>query len=101
MNYFVTAIGTDSGKTIVSAILTEALRADYWKPVQAGYPTDSETVQKLVSNSISKIHPETYLLKTAASPHAAAKLEGIDIQLKNIIIPQTENNLIIETNVYR
>jgi hypothetical protein len=24
------------GKTIASAIITEALEADYWKPVQAG-----------------------------------------------------------------
>ena len=61
---FVTGIGTDIGKTIVSAILTEALAADYWKPVQAGSIdyTDSMAVQALISNPYSKIHPEAYLL---------------------------------------
>ena len=34
--YFITGIGTEVGKTIASAIITQALKADYWKPVQAG-----------------------------------------------------------------
>jgi len=96
MNYFVTGIDTDSGKTVVSAILCEALEADYWKPVQAGLPMDSETVRNLVSNSSTTIHKETYFLKTPASPHAAAKLDGVGIQLTNFIQPNTFNNLIIE-----
>ena len=58
MNYFVTGIGTDVGKTVVSAVLVEALNADYWKPVQCGFPRDTETVKSLVSNPISTFHPE-------------------------------------------
>ena len=56
---FVTGIGTDVGKTVVSAILTEALQADYWKPVQAGFDdgTDSEFVRSLISNPNTVIHP--------------------------------------------
>jgi len=96
MNYFVTGIDTDSGKTMASAILCEALNADYWKPVQAGLPTDSETVRSLLSNTKSTIHKETYLLKTPASPHAAAKIDGIRIDLDQFILPETENDLIIE-----
>jgi dethiobiotin synthetase len=96
MNYFVTAIDTDSGKTLVSAILCEALGADYWKPVQAGLPRDSDTVQSLISNPITKIHPETYLLKTPASPHASAKIDGTQIILKDFILPNSKNHLIIE-----
>lgn len=96
MNYFVTGIDTDSGKTLVSAILCEALTADYWKPVQAGLPKDSETVRSLISNSRSTIHAETYLLKTPASPHAAARLDGIRIELDKFILPVTANDLIIE-----
>ena len=96
MNYFVTGIDTDSGKTLVSAILCEALETDYWKPVQAGLPKDSETVRSLISNSKSTIHKETYLLKTPASPHAAAKIDGIRIDLDQFILPETENDLIIE-----
>jgi len=95
-NYFVTAIGTDSGKTLASAILCEALQADYWKPIQAGLPKDSDTVKSLISNSVTKILPEAFLLKTPASPHAAAKLDKITISLKEISAPSTKNNLIIE-----
>jgi len=70
----VTGIDTDSGKTLVSAILCDALEADYWKPIQAGTPADKDTVRDLISNRTTVIHPETYFLKTAASPHAAARL---------------------------
>lgn len=98
MIYFVTGIGTDVGKTIISAILTEALKADYWKPVQAGNldSTDSMLVKSLVSNSKTKIHPESYRLKLPASPHYAAAQENITIRLSEIKIPKTDNNLIIE-----
>ncbi len=96
MNYFVTAIGTDCGKTFFSAILCEALKADYWKPVQAGLPHDSNTVKNLISNSDSKIQSETFVLNTPASPGAAAKLDGVRIELDKIKIPETKNNLVIE-----
>ncbi|TAH03784.1 MAG: dethiobiotin synthase [Sphingobacteriales bacterium] len=96
--YFITGIGTNVGKTIASAILTEALQANYWKPVQAGdlQQTDTHKVQSLVSNSQSVFYPEIYRLNTPASPHAAAKIDGIEIDLAKFILPQTKNNLIIE-----
>ncbi|MFM7430986.1 MAG: dethiobiotin synthase [Flammeovirgaceae bacterium] len=94
MNYFVTAIGTDSGKTVVSAILCKALGADYWKPVQAGFPRDADAISQLVPNTI--IYPEAYLLNTPASPHAAAKIDNIVIDKSKISLPKTNNNLIIE-----
>jgi len=95
---FVTGIGTDVGKTLVSSILVEALQADYWKPVQTGsfFSTDTAKVQKWISNTVSKIHPETYCLKQYMSPHAAAELEGTEIKLANINIPETDKTLIIE-----
>jgi dethiobiotin synthetase len=96
MNYFVTAIGTDSGKTLASAILCEALQADYWKPVQAGLPRDTDTVRKLVSNTRTFLHPEQYLLNTPASPHAAAIHDKITIALDAFQLPQTKNTLVIE-----
>lgn len=96
MQYFVTAIGTDSGKTLVSAILTEALSADYWKPVQAGDPTDTERVKELVSNSYTTFHQEAFKLKMPASPHAAAKAEGISLSVEEIGLVQTDNDLVIE-----
>ncbi|MEO8713151.1 MAG: dethiobiotin synthase, partial [Parafilimonas sp.] len=83
---FITGIGTDIGKTIAAAILTEALEADYWKPIQAGFDegTDSEFIRSLISNKKTIIHPETYKLKLAASPHIAAREEGIEIDLNKI-----------------
>lgn len=78
---FITGIGTDVGKTLVSAILTEALEADYWKPVQAGFEdgTDAAWVKQMLSNKISVVHEEVYKLKTPASPHIAARMDGIEI----------------------
>lgn len=96
MKYFVTGIDTDSGKTLASAVLCEALEADYWKPVQAGFPRDSDTVRGLISNTTTTIHPEAYLLKTPASPHAAAKIDCVQIELEKFQLPETKNTLIIE-----
>lgn len=98
MNYFITGIGTNVGKTIVSAILTEALQADYWKPIQSGTieGLDSETVRALVSNTKTFIHPEVYLLKQPLSPHSAAKIDGVTIDLHQLKLPQTSHHLIIE-----
>ncbi len=96
MNYFVTAIDTDSGKTLASAILCEALQADYWKPVQAGLPLDSDMVKSLVGNPNSVFHQEQYFLRTAASPHAAAILEDIKIELEDFRMPPAKGDLIIE-----
>lgn len=96
MNYFITAIGTDSGKTLTAAILCEALLADYWKPVQAGFPRDTDTVKNLISNKKSIFHPEAYLLKTPVSPHAASKIDQITIRPTDIQTPKTNNTLIIE-----
>src|ERR1700730_4324989 len=83
---FITGIGTTIGKTVTAAILTEALEADYWKPVQAGFEngTDSEWIASLVSSENSKVHPETYRLKLPASPHIAAKEENLEIKLEKI-----------------
>ncbi len=96
MKFFISAIGTDSGKTLVSAIMVEALQADYWKPVQAGFPRDTETVKSLVSNSISKFYSEAYLLGNPMSPHAAADLDRVRIELGALQLPLTERPLIIE-----
>ncbi|HXO74918.1 MAG TPA: AAA family ATPase, partial [Puia sp.] len=87
---FITGIGTGIGKTLISAIVTEALAAHYWKPVQAGFAdgTDSEWVGERISalaaqgagaGVSSRVAPELYKLKLPASPHIAAREEGIVI----------------------
>ncbi|HLV13637.1 MAG TPA: dethiobiotin synthase [Xanthomarina sp.] len=96
--YFVTGISTEVGKTVASAILVEALQADYWKPIQAGEleNSDSHKVERLISNSRSKFHPNSFALKTPMSPHAAAEIEELTINLEEIKQPQTKNHLVIE-----
>lgn len=98
MKLFITGIGTDVGKTIASAIITEALGADYWKPVQAGDLNDSDShkIESYVSNSKTVIHPNSYALTTPASPHLAAELDQITISLDQIQEPQTQNHLVVE-----
>jgi dethiobiotin synthetase len=97
---FITGTGTDVGKTLVAAIITEALQADYWKPVQAGFSdgTDSLRIEQLISNDKTIIHPELYKLEMAASPHLAAAAENIQIHIKDILsqLPKTKNRLVIE-----
>jgi len=96
--FFITGISTEVGKTVVSAIITEALEADYWKPVQAGDLNHSDThkVQQWVSNQKTIFHPSAYALQTPMSPHAAAEIDGISISAKTIKRPKTKNNLVIE-----
>ena len=86
--YFITGISTEVGKTMVSAIVTEALEADYWKPIQAGELENSDTnkVQQLVSNTKTIFHKGAFELETPMSPHAAADIDGVSIQFKNITL---------------
>ncbi|MCJ8211189.1 dethiobiotin synthase [Mucilaginibacter sp. RS28] len=95
---FITGIGTGIGKTVTSAIITEKLQADYWKPVQSGDldQSDSLTVRSLVSNSRTVFHPETYRLTQPYSPHKSAKIDEITIDPDKFTLPETENTLIIE-----
>lgn len=94
----VAGIGTEIGKTVASAVLVEALQADYWKPIQSGGLDDSDTdaVRRLISNSTSYFHPEAYRLTQPLSPHAAADIDGITIELDKLTVPKTQNSLIIE-----
>jgi dethiobiotin synthetase len=96
--YFVTGIGTEIGKTVTAAILTEQLKADYWKPIQSGdlHQSDTIKVKNLISNGITKFHPEAYRLTQPFSPHYSAELDGVEIDLDLIQLPKTQNNLIVE-----
>ncbi len=98
MKIFVTGISTDVGKTIASSIIVEALEADYWKPIQAGDLDNSDThkVQYRVSNKKTQFFENIYQLKTPASPHLAAEIDGITIESNQILEPKTKNHLVIE-----
>lgn len=95
---FVAGIGTGVGKTLVSAILAEALQADYWKPVQTGtiVSTDKEEVEILVSNNVTKVFENAMEFLHPYSPHYAASIEGRNIDISQIQMPQTRNRLVVE-----
>ncbi|MDR3694947.1 dethiobiotin synthase [Mucilaginibacter sp.] len=95
---FITGIGTGIGKTIVSAVLVEKLKADYWKPVQSGdlENSDTITVKNLISNSKTAFFEEAYRLTQPFSPHKSAAIDGISINPENIVLPKTNNILVIE-----
>jgi dethiobiotin synthetase len=94
----VTGTDTSVGKTIFAAGLTRFLDGAYWKPVQAGLDgeTDSDVVRRLSELSPDRILPETWRLKTAASPHLAAERDGVLIDPDALILPSTTRPLVIE-----
>lgn len=94
MRIIVCGCGTDVGKTIVSAILVHALKADYWKPIQCGYDSDTHTIKTLVKECHT--FPSTYTFSAALSPHHAARLEDLEIDVTKITPPITSRPLIIE-----
>ena len=98
IQFIVAGIGTEIGKTVASAVLVEALQADYWKPVQAGELTNSDTdmVRRLISNAQSTFHLEAYRLTQPLSPHAAAEIDNVTIELNKLSVPATKNALVIE-----
>lgn len=95
-NYFVTAIGTDSGKSYVSTYLCETFGFDYWKPIQSGPPRDTETVQKSLKRTDVHFFQEQYILKTPMSPHEAANIDGVTVDIKNFTLPSSEKGIIVE-----
>ena len=94
--FIIAGIGTEIGKTVCSAIVTKALQADYWKPVQAGNVTDGDAywVQQWVPGT--HVFPSTYALSQPLSPHTAAELDGVSIEIGAFSLPETSNNLIVE-----
>jgi dethiobiotin synthetase len=96
--YFVTGIGTEVGKTVVSACLVRALNAYYWKPVQAGdlHCTDMDRVRQWTELPAERMFPEKWALQLPASPHAAAAEEGARIELHDFTLPQCSGPLIVE-----
>src|ERR1035437_7194214 len=91
-------IHTGIGKTIASAVIAEAINADYWKPVQAGLKErDAILVRHLLTNGAKRVHDETIVLSQPMSPHAAAIIDGIEIDYTKFKWPETDKKILIET----
>ncbi|MBH5322010.1 dethiobiotin synthase [Aurantiacibacter sediminis] len=94
--FTITGTDTDVGKTVFAAGLSQALRATYWKPAQAGLEgeTDSEAVARLAPDAT--VLPEAYRLHTPCSPHEAARVDGVTIDLAELKLPDVEGPLVVE-----
>ncbi len=94
----ITGTDTDIGKTVVAAMLTLALDASYWKPIQSGIHggVDTKTVQKMTGLPAERFLPESYVLSEPLSPHRSAELDNVKIDVDSLTIPETEEPLIIE-----
>lgn len=97
-HYFVTGTDTDVGKTVVSTLLVRQLSASYWKPVQSGTNDieDKNEVMRLGGIGPEKILPCVYELTEPLSPHDAAAIDGVEIDLAAIQKPDVAGDLVIE-----
>jgi dethiobiotin synthetase len=94
----ITGTDTGIGKTVVSAMLTLALQASYWKPIQSGVEggVDTKAVQKMTALPAERFFPETYVLSEPLSPHRSAELDDISIDIDSLVPPESDEPLIIE-----
>jgi dethiobiotin synthase len=97
-SFFITATDTDVGKTFISAILCQGLKAAYWKPIQAGHPKDTCWIKEHTTLPTKNFIKERHIFKMPASPHLASRKENINISLDDFTIPNFSfsNHLIIE-----
>ena len=97
-SFFITGIGTGVGKTLISAILVNKLKADYWTPIQAGdlENTDTMKVTQYCKLAPNRVHLEKFRLSQPMSPHASASIDGVDISIQDFAFPDSKNNIIIE-----
>jgi len=96
--FFVTGTDTGVGKTYVCSLLAAGLDAHYWKPVQSGSldGLDSAWVREAAGLDQTRIVPETYVFGRALSPHLAAGIEGIRIDIDQFDLSDKPVTLIIE-----
>lgn len=95
--YFVTAIGTDVGKTFITAILVKKWRdsgidAGYYKAALSGAELrdgkwvagDADYVKRIANLSDTQEQLVSYVYKEAVSPHLAARKEGNPVELAKV-----------------
>jgi dethiobiotin synthetase len=99
--FFITGTDTGVGKTLVAVALTRALvarglRAAVMKPVAAGWmetpegPRNDDALELLAASNVAAAYEEVnpWLLSTPASPHLAARLDGVTIGHERILAAQ-------------
>lgn len=93
--FIVTGTGTDVGKSVFSAALACAVGATYWKPIQSGLAsrTDTDLVRSL---GVDRYLPEAYRLTQPLSPHRAAEIDGVEIDLARLSLPGCRGPIVVE-----
>ncbi|CAN5273193.1 dethiobiotin synthase [soil metagenome] len=91
----VTGTETDAGKTVFAAALAAALGATYWKPVQAGLD-DGTDAARVAALGVARVLPEAYRLNTPCSPHRAAEIDGVTIDIDRLPVPRVDGPLVVE-----
>lgn len=96
--FIVSGTDTGIGKTAAAALLTLGLSAYYWKPIQSGIEdgTDTATVKGLTGLPDDRFLPEAYVLGAPLSPHRSAELDGIEVDIDRLALPQVDGPLIVE-----
>tara|TARA_B100000900_G_C20533532_1_gene697361 strand:- start:659 stop:1327 length:669 start_codon:yes stop_codon:yes gene_type:complete len=90
---------TDIGKTLISSFFVRGLNSFYWKPIQSGIEseTDSQAVERLAKVNKAKIINEAYIFREPVSPHWAAEIDQKIINLQLLNLPNVVDSLIVET----
>ena len=99
LKFIICGTDTDIGKTLISAFLVRGLQSFYWKPIQSGIETetDSQSIYRLSGIAKEKILREAYIFKQPVSPHWAAEIDGKKINLKLLNLPSIDGSLVVET----
>jgi len=87
--FIICGTDTDIGKTLISSFFVKGLDSFYWKPIQSGIEsqTDSQTVEKLAQLSKEKIIKEAYIFTKPLSPHWAAEIDKKTINFDKLRLP--------------
>ncbi len=97
--FIICGTDTDIGKTLISSFFVKGLNSFYWKPIQSGIEsqTDSQTVEKLAQISKEKIIKEAYVFTKPLSPHWAAEIDQKTVNFDKLRLPKVQDSLIVET----
>ena len=97
--FIICGTDTDIGKTLISSFFVKGLNSFYWKRIQSGIEsqTDSQTVEKLAEVSKEKIIKEAYVFTKPLSPHWAAEIDQKTINFEKLRLPKVQGSLIVET----
>jgi len=99
LKFIICGTDTDVGKTLISSFFVRGLKSFYWKPIQSGIETetDSQSILRLSGIKKEKILKEAYIFEKPVSPHWAAEIDGKKIDINLLKLPKIDGSIVIET----